>query len=273
MNAFRWTPKPYKEPLHHHSSLEIGCCVSGRGTFHIGSKSFPIRPGDGFIVNNAELHIAQSDPDEPCTFIFLNFDPEWLRKEEEQLLLPFIYPSDRFSNLIPAGTPLAIEMSAIASRIEAELRDQSPGYRSVAKGSLLQLCALLLREHASRLTEDDHDRRGTAFHEVRELLAYVESHYTEPLGIAELARLMGLSPSRASRRFLEATGRSFKDYVVQLRLNEARRQLIGTSVPVTDICFASGFQSLASFYRSFASAEGISPADYRRLFGSFASIN
>ncbi|MFD0673559.1 helix-turn-helix domain-containing protein [Cohnella sp. GCM10027633] len=270
INAFRWTPKPYKEPLHYHTSLEIGCCVSGRGTFHFGNKSFAVRPGDGFVVNNAELHIAQSDPDEPCTFIFLNFDPEWLQKEDEQLLLPFCYPSDRFLNHIPAESPLAVELSAIAARIETELQDRSPGYRSAAKGSLLQLCALLLREHASRLTDEDRARQGAAFREVRELLSYVESHYTEPLVLGDLARRMGVSPSRASRRFLEATGRAFKDYVLQLRLNEARRQLLGTSVPVTDVIFASGFQSVPSFYRSFAAAEGMSPADYRKQYGSIA---
>lgn len=152
-----------------------------------------------------------------------------------------------------------------------ELTDKLEGYRSMVKGTLLQVCTLLLRHHSSQFSKEERKLQSLAFSELRSLLAYVEKNYTERIELKELAKSMGVSTSRASHRFLEATGRNFKDYLLQLRLNEARRQLIGTELPVTEVCFGSGFQSVPSFYRLFAEAEGISPMDYRRKYELIAN--
>ncbi|MFC5470505.1 helix-turn-helix domain-containing protein [Cohnella suwonensis] len=263
VNAFRWTPKSYKEPLHYHASLEIGCCLSGRGTFYFGGKSFTAAPGDVFIVNNSELHIAESDPESPCEFVFVNFDPGLWQKEDEMLLLPFCYPSGEFLNHVPADSPLAKELEPLILRIWTELRDKPDGYRSMVKGLLLQLGASVLRRQAGLVSERRLTVQRSAFRELRTLLAYVEERFAEPLDLKDLAGRLGVSPSRASRAFREATGRGFAEYVRQLRLNEAKRQLVVTDKPITDVIFDSGFQSVPSFYRLFAASEGLSPADYR----------
>src|SRR5690554_681020 len=78
INVFKWTPKAYLEPLHYHASLEIGYCISGAGQFYFGEKCYTVQPGDLFLVNNSELHIAQSDASNPSRYIFINFDPRIL---------------------------------------------------------------------------------------------------------------------------------------------------------------------------------------------------
>ncbi|WP_167859586.1 AraC family transcriptional regulator [Paenibacillus cymbidii] len=263
INAFRWTPRDVMEPLHSHSSLEIGCCVSGQGFFYFGDKRYPVRPGDVFLVNNEELHIAQSDRTNPSSYIFVNFDPHWLLKEEESLLLPFAYRSDRFENRIPAESPLARQLAALLARLHEELEHKQEGYLSMAKSALLELCVLLLRHYAAQVSHAEWRRLNESFRKLRPALALLEEKFREPLELRDVAEVLGVTPSRASHLLREELGRGFKELLLQQRMNEAKRLLISSDRSIADICFESGFQSVASFYRLFKAHAGVAPLDYR----------
>ncbi|MFC3773403.1 helix-turn-helix domain-containing protein [Paenibacillus sp. GCM10012303] len=272
INAFRWTPSQKLEPFHYHSSLEIGLCVSGSGIFYFGEKRYRVAVGDIFIVNNRELHIAQSDESNPSTFIFINFDPRLLFDEEESLLLPFAYSSDHFDNRITSASPLSAPLGALIEKMWHELDAKQDGYLSMAKSALLELCVLLLRHYSTRMSKLEWKRMNDTFRRLRPALAILEDRFREPLELTDIANALLISPSRASHLFQEELGRSFKDYLLQLRINEAKRLLISSNLSAADVCFESGFQSIPSFYRLFKSAVGISPLDYRNKFSVRAII-
>lgn len=92
----------------------------------------------------------------------------------------------------------------------------------------------------------------------------IRERYQDPLSLGEVAREVGLSRERLSRLFHETLGITFSDYLKEVRLGYARRSLTETPSPVTDIAYASGFQSLSQFNRHFKTAEGMSPSAYRR---------
>ncbi len=266
INAFYWTPMPYKEPLHYHHCLEIGCCVKGEGTFYFGEKSYSVTPGDIVIVNHKALHIACSDEQNPSQYLFIKFDPSLLLAEDERLLLPFSYPTEWFQHHIPSGTDLAQALQPIMESMRRELNEKQEGYQMMAKGSLLLICSHLLRHYSSVLPSAQWKQLAESFLQIRTVVAYMEENFREPLELKLLTPLFQLSPSRVSRLFREVLGRGFKDHLALLRLNEAKRLLICTDMPVTELCFASGFQSLPSFYRIFVKSEGLSPIEYRNKY-------
>ncbi|AIQ16562.1 MULTISPECIES: AraC family transcriptional regulator [unclassified Paenibacillus] len=272
VNAFVWSPNTFMQPLHYHSSLEIGCCISGKGWFHFGENTYPVQVGDVFIVNHSELHIAWSDEEDPSTYIFLNFDPGLLLTEDERLLIPFCYSNGLYQNRIPHSEPLAIELRQLIERVRSELVDKQEGYSSMVKATLLHICTLLLRNRSIPLQQKDWQKLTRTIREYRKLMDYIKEHYTEALTLQEVAKYLGVSPSRASHVFLEATGRHFKDCLLQVRLNEAKRLLVNTSLDVTEVCFSSGFQSVSTFYRLFGSIIGLSPIEYRQQYQTFRNI-
>ncbi|MDF2726068.1 MAG: hypothetical protein K0Q59_5746 [Paenibacillus sp.] len=272
INAFRWTPKQNLQPLHYHSSLEIGLCISGTGIFYFGEKQYRVAVGDIFIVNNRELHIAQSDESDPSTYIFINFDPRMLLDEEESLLLPFAYRSDHFDNRITSSSPLSAPLGALIEKIWNEFDARQDGYISMAKSALLELCVLLLRHFSTGMTKTEWKRMTETFHRMRPALAIMEERFREPLELTDIAEALEISPSRASHLFQQEMGRSFKEYLLHMRINEAKRLLIMTTASAADVCFESGFQSIPSFYRLFKSIVGLSPLDYRNKFSLHAII-
>lgn len=267
INAFHWTPKTYRQPLHAHPSLEMGLCLSGTGRFYFGRKQYDVKQGDVFLVNNGELHIAQSDADDPSRYLFLNFDSALLMAEDPSLLLPFSYRSAHFSNLIPSGSALAQAVTPHMLTIEKELRELMPGYKAMAKSALIQLSGLLLRHYHGGLSPSRQLSLAQSMNQTKALAQLVEQRYREPLSLQDIAGELGISVSRASRVFHETTGRRFADYVAMLRVQEAKRLLAGSDKQVAHIGFECGFQSLATFYRSFKESTGASPIHYRQTLG------
>ena len=94
----------------------------------------------------------------------------------------------------------------------------------------------------------------------------VDSRYSDPLTVADLARRAGLSPSHFSREFRRTFGESPHQYLLTRRLERAAALLRNTDRPVTEICFAVGLTSLGSFTTSFGRVYGVSPVEYRTGF-------
>lgn len=92
----------------------------------------------------------------------------------------------------------------------------------------------------------------------------MEEHIEEPLAIAQVAALAGVSLRRLQTLFLETLKVSPHAYYHALRLNVARRTLIETRRGVAEIAAACGFNSAAVFARAYRGQYGESPSDTRR---------
>src|SRR5260370_24577918 len=88
--------------------------------------------------------------------------------------------------------------------------------------------------------------------------------YREPLSLTDIAKSAILSRFHFSRVFREVTGLSPGRYLSAVRIYEAKRLLVSTSLSVTDISFEVGYNILGSFTNRFTASVGISPARFRR---------
>lgn len=82
----------------------------------------------------------------------------------------------------------------------------------------------------------------------------------------EMTRRSGLAPRTFSRRFTAATGETPTTYVQRLRVEEAKRRLERTDVPVDQVSWAVGYEDPAAFRRLFKRLVGMPPGAYRRRF-------
>jgi AraC family transcriptional regulator len=96
------------------------------------------------------------------------------------------------------------------------------------------------------------------------ILALVRERLAGPVGIADLARELGLSPSRCSHVVRECLGRSFQDLLRDLRLARAKALLAGSDLGLRAIAAQVGLPSEAHFHRAFKAATGATPARWRR---------
>jgi AraC-like DNA-binding protein len=89
--------------------------------------------------------------------------------------------------------------------------------------------------------------------------------YSEPLSLTDIAQSAILSRFHFSRVFRDETGVSPGRFLSAIRIYQAKRMLLNTSLNVTDISFAVGYNSLGSFTNHFTDSVGIPPGRFRRM--------
>lgn len=101
---------------------------------------------------------------------------------------------------------------------------------------------------------------------VQKVKQYINEHFAEPLKLETVAELVGMSPVSFSRFFRQRTGRTFSEYIVEIRLGSAARMLVDTSKNISEICYECGFNNLSNFNRTFKAKRNYTPRDFRAMF-------
>jgi transcriptional regulator GlxA family with amidase domain len=143
--------------------------------------------------------------------------------------------------------------------------------RDVALGVARQLVLFLHRpanqaQLSAQLAGQLAERNG-----LREAQRWIAEHPEVDLGVAALARRVGMSERNFARCFKAETGTTPARYVERVRLEVARRLLEDSDLSVAEVATASGFGTAETMRRSFLRALGCGPSDYRRRFGAGAA--
>jgi len=99
---------------------------------------------------------------------------------------------------------------------------------------------------------------------------WIADNYAAENPVAAMVAISGLLPRTFGRRFRAATGRRPMEYVHEVRIDEARRILESSSIPVDDIGVSVGYEDPTFFRRLFKRMTGMTPAAYRRKFATIA---
>jgi transcriptional regulator GlxA family with amidase domain len=97
---------------------------------------------------------------------------------------------------------------------------------------------------------------------------WIAENYAEHQPVAQMTRLSGLAQRSFARRFQQATGMPPLEYVHTLRLEEAKHMLESGEEPIEGIANEVGYEDAGFFSRLFRRKVGLTPAQYRRRFGS-----
>lgn len=93
---------------------------------------------------------------------------------------------------------------------------------------------------------------------------YVERNLHNKIRQADIAKSCNMSSSQFSRVFKQVKGTTFREYVLQCRINQAIKLLRNPSASITDICYTVGFNDQSHFTHIFHRHTGISPSIYRK---------
>lgn len=95
--------------------------------------------------------------------------------------------------------------------------------------------------------------------------AYISEHFTEDLTLESVSAYAGFSKYHFERIFVEYTGKTYYQYLQQMRINYAQMLLSNPELTVTDIAGQCGFASCTAFTRAFRKSTGYPPSQFRML--------
>lgn len=249
--------------LHWHDSLEINYVKSGEGAYLINGTTYALREGDIVLLGPHDLHRA-FDTRELVLQVTV-FDPALLAPDQRydaEVLAPFIETGIRFPNVLDRDRPELATLRAILLDIQREHEAQLPSYRTMIRGQLSRLLALINRHFSSQDTRASLDIRAKQ-PLVRSVLEHIHRDPTRAWTLQELAELIHLSPSRFSAIFKKLVGVPPLQYCLELRLGQAVQLLETTDRKIIDIAAECGFRNLSNFNRVFVRHVGRTPSQVR----------
>jgi AraC-like DNA-binding protein len=217
-----------------HDELELSWIERGAARFRIGSRSEVVERGRLFLVPPGVEHETAFLGD--TSGVAIGLDAALL---------------DERVALLREGHPLSIAALSLARLFDTEHADLETLVDALA-------IELLAPRDASPQVRD---RR------VASIVARIHDELADDLSVGRLAADAGLSRFHFARLFRAHTGKSPRDYVLEVRLAEAARRLARRRESVSEVALAVGFTDLPRFARQFRRSYGTLPSRWREAGG------
>jgi AraC family transcriptional regulator len=156
--------------------------------------------------------------------------------------------------------PLVDTALKLASLIESG----SSAHRAYAEALGVVLAHELVRINTARQRAEAPVSGGLAGWQRRKAVAYIEEHLAEPISLAALADLVGLSTCYFCRAFRQSCGVPPQRYQLRQRVERAKSLLAKHAASVTDVGLAVGYSDTSAFCTAFRRITGLTPSAYRR---------
>ena len=101
---------------------------------------------------------------------------------------------------------------------------------------------------------------------------YLQEHLAEEISLSILAEEFHLSAQYISQLFKSEIGVGFLAYLTNIRMEQAKKLLLSTPLPIAEVSEQSGYGDYRVFTKVFKKSEGITPSQYRRDFLEDAGI-
>ncbi len=139
-----------------------------------------------------------------------------------------------------------------------------PGFERLAHAAMLELVGMLVvaPRVGATLREVRGETRGGKRYLVQTVEHYVQNHVTEPVRVADLAAHVKMSLPTFARTYPHVAGEPPYRTVRRLKVEAAKRLLLGEGLSVKECALRLGFSSEFHFSRLFKQIEGLPPRDY-----------
>jgi AraC-like DNA-binding protein/mannose-6-phosphate isomerase-like protein (cupin superfamily) len=260
--------RPHRHPFH-----QVLYYSRGRGTQHLGEQRRPIAPGSICFIAAGVAHSFLGTGPRPATCLALDFEledepgPQDHHEGDAAVLRNALSAGER--EVFPLSARFQRQVAACMSRINRETEARQTGYATAVQGMLLELLALFLRA-ARKTPAFARQHEAPAWRNegvVRRAVALAgqtgDVEQAAPT-LARAAREVGVSANHLNRLLRQQTGLTFRQLLIQRRIELAKTLLLNGDESCTEIALACGFGDSNYFARLFRRKAGISPTEFRR---------
>lgn len=229
----------------------------GKGIFAWDGEVRSVKAGDLVYFPEGCHRSMQTDPMDPLMFYTVNFQaaqPLYLYTDESWSIRPVSFPFPLIKSI--DDTALHQRFMTLFERLHQNFLTGKNRQKAKLRETLLEILSL------AAFACDDSRVSYSSRRKAQQAAQYMAAHYPEKLTLSSLAAAVGLSTSHFSAIFRAATGHSPIDYLISLRIFQAK-QLLRDGYSVTKVAEAVGFSDIYYFSNTFKRLEGVAPGHYR----------
>jgi AraC-like DNA-binding protein len=257
-------------PMHSHEEYELNFIANASGVKRIVGDSIEIIGDyDLVLIASEELeHVWEQHECESKDIreITIQFSPN--------LFSPYFLGKNQFSSIRKmfqnAQKGICFPMPAIMSvyNLLNKLSVERDGFYAVINFFKILHKLSLQCDNARMLSSSSFAKIGihSDSRRIQKVQKFIYDNYKEEIRLIQLADLTGMTPVAFSRFFKLHTGKSLSDFIIEIRLGNASRLLIDTSMSISEVCYDSGFNNLSNFNRIFKKKKDCSPKEFRENY-------
>jgi AraC-like DNA-binding protein len=267
--VYRIKREPGFSPFwHYHPEYQLTLVLRGRGKRFVGDNVAAFKPGD----------LVLTGPDLP--HMWCSSQPPGRGGPHEAVMV-------QFSESIFGGRFLELpEMASVRRLLDRSVQGirfgdavrRSVGPRVLRMGrkrglprliELLEILRILSQAPAERPLSSrsfSSSLRSSDRQRIDAICRFTTERAAGPVSLSQAAAAAHMSVPAFTRFFRRCTGKTFVEYLTELRVGSACRLLVETDRTVTEVCFAAGFNNVSTFNRRFRELKGTTPRDFRNQF-------
>lgn len=256
-------------PLHFHSEYEIIYIKESTGTRFIGNSIAKYEAGDILLIGSNLPHFLKSDEVYHTNACDLRVKGTIIHFEKEFMYCAINYYPHfiKIKNLLQESQR-GIYFAKGHFRKLQELLEKIP-----LENGLNQL--MLFLEILKEMSETDEKQTISTTDFVNEtiydtaridkIISYLNKNYTRHISLDEIASFAAMNSSAFCRYFKSKTGKSFKNYILDMRIGYACKLLLMEDVSVSQLSSQCGFETISHFNKTFKKNTGFVPSHYRKM--------
>jgi AraC-like DNA-binding protein len=257
------TPQ-FEVPWHQHIEYELILFKEGEGTSFIGNYVGEFKTGDIFFLGSNLPHTFQkAHKDIITSAMVIQFrDDCW---GSAFMQMPESRKVQKLFSVASQG--LKIKGNCRESLIPfIEELEFAEGFERII---LLCECLQMIvqnKEYETVSTQEVKEFNTKNKERIDKIYQYTIDYFQEPVTLEDVAKHAGMSVPAFCSYFKKSTKKTYIDFLNEVRIGYACRQLIDTQKNIESICYESGFNTLVNFNKQFLKVKRLTPSKYRKDF-------
>lgn len=259
-HAYRFQVPFFEFKWHYHPEFELTYIIRGSGYRIVGNSYEDFTDGDLVLLGNNVAHTwsSKSYDDMFSDAVVIQFSKEFilpfLGLKESILIKKMLESSTR-------GISFEANQNIFAKIIELT---KVNGIERIVK--LISILDLLSHEKTKFIAPNTFHNIVSKKSEMRinKVCLFIQNNFSDKISLKQIADLIYLTESNFCKFFKKATGKTYSDYLNEIRINEACRLLIQTEKTISQISYECGFENLSYFNRVFFNKKGMTPSMHRK---------
>jgi len=253
------TPQ-FEVTWHQHIEIELILLTESHGQCFVGNYAGEYTTGDVFIFGANLPHNFQKHGDQIASAVVVQFREDmwgtiFLDMPESKGIRQLLQTALR-------GLKLGPKCCAFVAPLLRELEHQQGFAR------ILTLCSCLhyLAEHPDYTvlsSQKIEPLKAREQERIDRVFNYTFEHFREPILLEQVAELVRMSVPAFCSYFKKRAHKTYLSFLIEVRISCAVQLLADTDLPVSEVCYESGFNTLSNFHRQFNKIKGLSPQQYR----------
>lgn len=249
---------------HQHIEYELILFTEGAGLSFVGNHVGEFETGDIYFLGANLPHTFQKrTPDLVTGAVVVQFrDDFW---GTEFIGIPECRPLRKLLRVAQQGLKITGQSRQRLKPLIQALEFGGDLRRVLLLGECLDMIATG-GEYEAVSTQEISQQNGKDNTPIDKVFQFTIDHFKEPVTLSRVAAIACMSEPAFCNYFKRSTKKTYIDFLNEVRVGHACRQLRDTDKTVLNICYESGYNTMANFHKQFLTIKKLTPLQYRKRF-------